>query len=186
MSVRLDELSTSVRIGLKGPRAAEWLQQQGCVVPALRNSWQPLGDEASSIVARLGSSEFFLEQAQPATLISRLADAMTAPTEGVYPVLREDRAFELAGDDAHDVLAQVCNVDFKNVSRSDRQLVMTLMVGVAVLVIPDDGVPHDRKWGQSPFSEEQKMGTVPGYRIWCDPSYGDYLSSSLQDVMRGA
>jgi hypothetical protein len=25
-----------------------------------------------------------------------------------------------------------------------------------------------------------------GYRIWCDPSYGDYLWSSMQDVMRGA
>jgi len=24
------------------------------------------------------------------------------------------------------------------------------------------------------------------YRIWCDPSYGDYFWSSLQDVMRGS
>jgi hypothetical protein len=56
-------------------------------------------------------------------------------------------------------------------------------------------VPQDRKWGQSPIPAEQETGTFPegdvayeanaGYRIWCDPSYGDYLWSSLQDVMQG-
>ena len=174
---KLVERVDATRIGLKGPRAEEWLRQQGCDVPALRNSWRPIGDEAGSIVARLGSSEFFLEQAQPATLVSRLDSALTAPTEGVYPVLREDRAFALAGVDADDVLAQVCNIDFKNVSRGDRQLVMTLMIGVAVLVIPQD----DENAGDA---ARQANGGC--YRIWCDPSYGDYLSSSLQDVMRGA
>jgi sarcosine oxidase, subunit gamma len=202
----LEELSNASRIGLKGARAAEWLQQQGCDVPAIPNSWRAIGNDASSVVARLGSSEFFLEQSAPAGFIESIGEALSSPIEGVYPVLREDRAFALHGIDADDVLAQVCNVDLKSVSRSDRHVVMTMMIGIAVLVIP-----QNMKWGHSLFSEQHdesgststdlEIRNVPisdsasdaarqanggCYRIWCDPSYGDYLWSSLQDVIRGA
>ena len=175
-----------VRVGLKGPRAPEWLEELGCVLPALSNSWRAIHDQSDSIIARLGSTEFFLEESLPGAFVAQVSDALRAPVEGVYSVLREDRAFVLSGIEADDVLAQVCNVEFKRVSRSERHVVMTMMIGIAVLVIPQDG-----KWGQSPFSDEQEMGIVPAanggcYRIWCDPSYGDYLWSSLQDVMRGA
>jgi sarcosine oxidase, subunit gamma len=177
----LEERSDAMRFGVKGPNAADWLQRQGCHVPALPNSWRTIDDAAGSIIARLGSSEFFIEQPRPAVFVTAVASALSIPIDGVYPVLREDRAFELSGFDADAVLAQVCNVDFSQVSRSDRSVVMTMMIGVAVLVIP-----QDEKWGQSPFPVERSMGTVPScYRIWCDPSYGDYLWSSLQDVMGG-
>ncbi|HVF16329.1 MAG TPA: hypothetical protein VNA21_05440 [Steroidobacteraceae bacterium] len=201
----LEEHSGSSRIGLKGPRAAEWLQQQGCDVPAIRNTWRAIGDDATSIVARLGSSEFFLEQSAPAAFIERIAEALSSPIDGVYPVPREDRAFVLHGIDADDVLSQICNVDFKSVSRSDRHVVMTMMIGIAVLAIPqEEGWRHSsfhrqpRTSGSSANDLEVRDGSISGsasnaarqandgcYRLWCDPSYGDYFSSSLQDVIRG-
>jgi sarcosine oxidase, subunit gamma len=181
-AAELQDTSYFYRFGCKGPRAAEWLTQHGITVPALPNTWGLVDSEdPASLIARLGNSEFFIEFSQRSDLLQRLATELSAPLDGVYPVLREDRALVLSGADAPAVLAQVCNVDFKNASRSGRELVMTLMVGIAVLVIPQRG-----KWGQSPISAERQKGTVPdSYRIWCDPTFGDYLWSTLQDVIRG-
>ena len=44
-------------------------------------------------------------------------------------------------------------------------VVMTLMIGVAVLVMP----------------QETDEGRV--YRIWCDPSFGSYLKSELEKMV---
>jgi len=175
---RLEDALHSRRIGLKGPRAAAWLREHDVTVPGLPNSWRALGDEAQprDLIARLGNAEFFVEQASPAALIERLARELSVPIEGVYPVLREDRALVLSGVAADDVLAQVCNVDFKAVSRDERHVVMTMMIGVAVLVIPQN----------EPVGSAAPQANAGCYRVWCDPSYGDYLWSSLQDAMRSA
>ena len=166
------ERTDFVRLGLKGPRAAEWLQQRGLILPALPNSWRAL-DDRNGLVARLGASEFFIEQ-QAGAGSEELARELESPHEGVYPVLREDRAFVLQGANADAVLLEMCNVNFARVSRSDRHVVMTMMIGIAVLVIPQDGAGND--------APKANGGC---YRIWCDPSYGDYFWSSLQDVMHG-
>jgi sarcosine oxidase subunit gamma len=81
-------------------------------------------------------------------------------------VLREDRAVELSGPDVHEVLAQVCNVEFAALERSARPLVMTLMLGVAVLVIVGGGAAD------------------PTYRIWCDPTYAPALFGELEVVVK--
>jgi sarcosine oxidase subunit gamma len=86
--------------------------------------------------------------------------------DGVYPVLREDACFELSGVDVHDVLAQVCNVNFAELPFPERSAVMTMMIGVAVVVVP------------------QGNAAQPRYRIWCDPSFGDYLGGSLQQIVK--
>ena len=169
-SVHAFERTDHTRIGLKGPGAADWLQQRGLIVPALPNSWRAL-DDRDGLIARLGASEFFLEQSGGG--LDALKDDLATTREGVYPVLREDRAFVLRGANVEDVLVQMCNVDFKHVSRSDRQVVMTMMIGIAVLVIPQDDVA-----GKD--AREAKGGC---YRVWCDPSYGDYFWSTLQDVV---
>jgi hypothetical protein len=201
----LEENTACSRIGIKGPRAAEWLQQLGCDVPALPNTWRAFDDDANSIVARLGSSEFFIEQTTPASVIERIAAGLSSPIDGVYPALREDRAFVLHGIDADEVLAQVCNVDLKGVSRSDRHVVMTMMIGIAVLVIPQSKqrvhtVLPKQQEASEPGANSLETRHVPiadfasdaarqandgCYRIWCDPSYGDYFRSSLQHVIRG-
>ena len=90
---------------------------------------------------------------------------MRSPPPGVYPVLREDCGWTLSGNDAEAMLAEVCNVNFAALDVLARPLVMTLMIGVAVLVLPE-------------ASAGQRQ-----YRIWCDPTYGPSLGATLQGVV---
>ena len=162
------------RLGLKGPRAAEWLAAQGIALPMTPNTWAHSGgaDAAGALlVARLGTAEFFLEDGAGGTTLERISPALDRSPPGVYPVLREDWAFLLTGDEVHDVLAQVCNVNFAALPLTARPLIMTLMIGVAVLV-----VPQSVGGGQGGAAERH-------YRIWCDPTFGPYLGESLGAVV---
>ena len=50
------------RLGLKGPRAADWLVTQGVDVPATPNTWTQSEEAPAAdalLVARLGTAEFF-------------------------------------------------------------------------------------------------------------------------------
>jgi sarcosine oxidase subunit gamma len=167
------------QLGLKGPRAAEWLAGNGIALPMTPNTWkaaeEPSGEEPL-LVARLGAAEFFLEGDEAGTTLQRLAPSLDEPPPGVYPVIREDWSFVLGGEGVHDVLAQVCNVNFAALSLDSRPVIMTLMIGVAVLVVPQrmDGrvaaaARHDAAGRQ--------------YRIWCDPTFGPYLGASLGGVV---
>ena len=158
------------RIGLKGALAADWLAQAQIAVPDQPNTWASLdpADTSWSIVARLGSSEFFLEEDAGAARIRELASALADGQRRVYPVLREDRAFVLGGHDAESVLAQVCNVNFSGLALDAQPAVLTLMAGVAVLVVP------------------QRHDAGRRYRIWCDPSFGHYLWSTLKNIVQEA
>ena len=156
------------RLGLKGPRAAEWLVAHGIVLPMLPNTWahsQGVDAAAPFLVARLGSTEFFIEDAAAGTTLKRMTAAADELPPGVYPVLREDWALDLGGTGVHDVLAQVCNVNFAALILDSHPVIMTLMIGAAVLVVPDGGTVERR------------------YRIWCDPTFGPYLSESLGAVV---
>ena len=150
------------RLGLKGPRAAQWLAAQGMELPPAANTWAQTG---ADLVARLGAAEFFLEDGAEGTTIRRLAASANEHPPGVYPVLREDWAFELGGDGVHEVLAQVCNVNFASLVLDAQPLIMTLMIGVAVLVVP------------------RIAAGERAYRIWCDPTFGPYLDESLGTVV---
>ena len=159
------------RLGLKGPRAAQWLAANGIDLPLAPNTWMeaPAASAAQALlVARLGNSEFFLEDAPSGTTLERIAPSLQEHAAGVYPVLREDWAFVLCGAGVHEVLAQVCNVNFAALKLATRPLIMTLMIGVAVLVVP------------------QSASGDPGaaiYRIWCDPTFGPYLLESVGEVV---
>lgn len=163
------------RFGLKGPSAAQWLLAHGLSVPAAPNTWvgeagaDPLPASDTLLVARLGSSEFFLEDREDGATLRNLDPGVTSsPTNypaGVYPVLRQDAAFLLSGEGSLDVLAQVCNVNFGELALESNPLIMTLMVGVAVLVIP------------------QVIGGARQFKIWCDPTFGAYLAESVGTVV---
>jgi sarcosine oxidase subunit gamma len=160
------------RLGLKGPRAAQWLDAHGIVVPAAPNTWAHSGDSSAGgalLVARLGAAEFFLEEGAGGSVLPRILPLLDGPEPGVYPVLREDWAFDLAGGRADEILAQVCNVNFAALALDSRPLVMTLMIGVAVLIVPQSA---------------ENAGTAERqYRIWCDPTFGPYLGESLGAVV---
>jgi sarcosine oxidase, subunit gamma len=155
-------------LGLKGPRAEEWLHTRGIGVPAAANSWNGSdtgADEHALTVARLGQSEFFLEAAAAGDRLPGIAAALGARPAGVYPVLRQDWGFELRGDKVHEVLAQVCNINFAALLLDSHPVVMTLMIGVAVLVLP------------------RAAGDGRSYRFWCDPTYGPSLSETVAAVV---
>lgn len=162
--VLLQDVSHARRIGFKGPGAIAWLQGRGIALPERANSWCAMNADERDIVVRLGAAEFMLEQASGDMAWRALAGELAAPIAGVYPVLREDRAFMLMGQDADAVLAEVCNVNFAALAAEEREALMTMMIGVAVIVVPQGNAARRR------------------YRIWCDPSYGDYLWSALQEV----
>lgn len=158
------------RFGLKGPSAAQWLLAHGLSVPAAPNTWVgEAGLTDTLLVARLGSSEFFLEDREGGATLRNLDPGIEgSPTNypaGVYPVLRQDAAFLLSGEGSLDVLAQVCNVNFGELALESNPVIMTLMVGVAVLVIPE------------------VISGVRQFKIWCDPTFGAYLADSLGTVV---
>jgi sarcosine oxidase, subunit gamma len=161
------------QVGLKGPRAAEWLVAQGIVLPAAPNTWAHSGagwEADSLLVARLGQSEFFLEEDAGGTTLTRLAPSLNQRLPGVYPVLREDWGFNLGGQRVHEVLAQICNVNFAALQLDSHPVIMTLMIGVAVLVVP--------QYGAAGGGAGERR-----YRVWCDPTFGPYFEESLGTVV---
>ena len=174
------------RLGLKGPGAAEWLAAQGIPAPSAPNTWTRAekSDNAAALwVARLGASEFFLEEGAGGTALRQIAPSLDEPPPGVYPVIREDWAFVLGGETVHEVLAQVCNVNFATLPLDSHPVIMTLMIGVAVLVLPQNE-PGERH-GTADRGGAMGRGVTAGrqYRIWCDPTFGPYMGESLGAVV---
>lgn len=165
--VTLRDVSHRRRLGCKGAQAPAWLAGQGLAVPGQFNHFV---ERDGLLVGRLAATEFLLEAvagSHPALahVESALAQRLDAGDSGVYPVLREDAAIELAGPRANEVLAQTCSVNFRPLAAgaraADGPLVMTSMVGVSVLVVP----------------QARAAGVV--YRLWCDPTFGPYLWRTL-------
>jgi len=160
-SVAIADLSCLDRAGLKGPEAARWLESLHLPVPSQANAWTELPD--GGVIARLGRTEFFLEDGVTGDSASRVRDA---PLEivGVYPVIRQDAAIAVVGRRVNELLVQTCNVNFQELDSASRTVIMTMMVGVAVLVIRQD------------------HRNLPGFRIWCDPTSAHYLWETLTGI----
>ncbi|HZF23818.1 MAG TPA: hypothetical protein VE030_10185 [Burkholderiales bacterium] len=161
-SVAVVDLSCLDKAGVKGPEAAPWLEGLGIVVPAQANAWTGL--PGSGVIARLGRGEFFLEDGAAGDTAGRVRDALGAGIAGVYPVTRQDAGIALVGRRVNELLVQTCNVNFQELDSESRTVVMTMMAGVAVLVIRQD---HQN---------------LPGFRIWCDPTYAPYLWETLTGI----
>lgn len=160
-AVGIADLSFLYKGGLKGPGAADWLQQRiGATPPP--NNWLQTAD--GSTVARLGGSEFFVEDAHQATLTSQLTEGLRQPVAGVYPVVRNDAGFALTGNriNINELLVQVCSFNFRQ--QPAGSVVMTSMAGVNVLALRRDAAGH------------------PCYRIWCDPTMAAYLWDTLREI----
>jgi sarcosine oxidase subunit gamma len=164
------DLSFLTRFGVKGANAAEWLANQGLPIPDHPNTWHSLPEGV--IIARLGLTEFLIEDSvssaiakpAPSAIAPRLAAACQSPPAKVYPVLRQDLALALVGDRVNELLRQTCSFNFQALSLSDRPVVLTSMIGVAVTVIPAE------RNGQ------------PFYRIWCDGTFGTYFWQTLVEI----
>ena len=150
----LVDLSSSARYGCKGPGAADWIAHWQLPVPLQPNTAVSF---AGGIVLRLGLTEFLVDG--DADVIAAMQAA--ARPAGVYPVLREDCCIGLSGACVHDLLRQVCNVDFVGVAPGI--VVLTSMAGVSVTVLCD-------------------YAAQPSFRIWCDGTFGVYLSQTLTQI----
>jgi len=159
--VWLQDCSWRQRFGCKGPEAASWLATSGFTVPQPANSFAL---ENGVLVARLGSSEFLIEAFGSNTAgVTSARDRFPVP--GVYPVIRQDAAFTLGGPRANELLLETCSYPFAQESRADA-VVMTSMVGVGVTIIP------------------QRVRDATEFSIWCDPSFGLYLWSTLVGIAK--
>ena len=159
-SVALADMSFLQRGGLKGPGAAQWLQAQGIQIPADANRWAGL--PGGGAVARLGRSEFFLEDGAGGDAVRRVKAALGHGADGAYPVIRQDAGIALLGPRANELLVQTCNVNFEAIA--DHEAVMTLMVGVGVLAI------------------RRNLGSQSCLRLWCDPTFAPYLWETLVEI----
>jgi sarcosine oxidase subunit gamma len=161
----LADLSGLRRCGLKGPSAAQWLKAQGIEVPDAANRWADLPGDG--VVARLGRSEFFLEDGPRGDAAQRVQQALGPGRDGVHPVVRQDAGIALLGPRGNEVLVQVCNVDFEAIAQ--REAVMTQMAGVSVLAIRRDATHRD-------------LGALRCVRLWCDPTFAPYLWDTLVGI----
>ncbi len=156
------DLSVLWRHGLKGPGSIAWLEAQGIVIPAV-NSWAELAE--GGLIARLGRTEFMLEDSLVGTTSRRVQNQLAAKRpHGVYPVLHQDAALMLTGTAVQCLLRQTCSFNFMSLDIAMQPLVLTTMVGVAVTILP--------------------VATADAlhYRIWCDGTYGEYLLRTLLDI----
>ncbi len=161
-TVAVADLSCLDKAGIKGPEAARLLESLGIAVPPQANAWTGLPGDG--MIARLGRTEFFLEDGESGDTASRLRDALGTGIAGVYPVIRQDAGIALVGRRVNELLVQTCNVNFQELGSESRTVVMTMMVGVAVLVIRQD------------------RQSLPGFRIWCDSTYAPYLWETLTGI----
>jgi sarcosine oxidase subunit gamma len=161
-AIELADLSALRRMGLKGPGAADWLRAQGVPIPGRPNMWSPL--DAGGLIARLGRSEFLIEDGARSGAAPALETALGSGSASVYPVLRQDAALLVRGDAVFELFAQTCNIDFGSIPPQERTVTLTMMVGVAVTIIA------------TPLNDK------PFYRIWCDGTYGAYLWDTLLEI----
>ena len=159
-AVAIADLSHLARFGVKGPGAGAWLESQGVVLPGHANSWTAL--PGGGVIARLGRSEYFLEDGPSGDTVQRMQAAPGLGAEGAYPVIRQDTALALLGPRSNELLVQACNVNFEATAR--QEAVMTQMVGVSVLIIRRD------------------LGQQQCHRLWCDPTFAPYLWDTLAGI----
>jgi len=165
--VGVGDLSARRRCGYKGPGAAAWLAQHQLPIPPQPNAWLALA--SGGLVARLGRSEFLIEDAPGGTQCASLQ--LDAPPARVYPVPRQDAELVLTGPEAGELLLQTCSVDFAGLDLAGRPAVLTSMVGVGVTVVAESAGPAS-------------SASAWRYRIWCDATFGAYLWQTLVEVAR--
>ncbi len=168
--VTLRDVSFRRRVGCKGPHARAWLAERGVQVPDAFNRFV---QHDGIWIGRLAVTEFLLEATGGSHPVLEGIERDLGPRgatagRGVYPVLREDAAIELAGARALDLLAQTCSFDFRELAAAARAaggpLVMTSMAGVSVLIV----------------AQARPAGVI--YRLWCDPTFGPSLWRTLVGI----
>ncbi|HQR51874.1 MAG TPA: hypothetical protein PLZ79_01295 [Burkholderiales bacterium] len=160
--IGIADLSGLARFGAKGPRAAAELTALGVALPPAPNRWVELED--GGIVARLGRSEFLIEDAISGSSVRRVRESLDEGAPGVYPVPRYDLALALVGPRLPQLWEQTCSFDLHDFDATPGLVVMTQMIGVSVTVLRTD------------------YGGRAMVRIWCDGTFGAYFHGTLLGI----
>lgn len=155
------DVSCLERYGVKGPLASQWLADHGIAIPSNPNAWTLC--EQKTLVLRLGSSEFFLEDQLGGTACNSLAKDTTR-VASVYKVPRADAAFILSGSEVLDLFSELCSLDLREKSFSAKDVIMTQVAGISATVI------------------RQTIGSEQVYRVWCDGTYASYMWEVLLEI----
>ncbi len=161
-NLNMVDLSCLIRFGVKGAGAKAWLADQNVSIPDRPNTWLSL--PTGGLIARLGLTEFLIEDGVSTSVVPPLTAACQTLPEAVYPVPRQDLAIALFGTAVPDLLLQTCSVNFQALNLSDRPVTLTSMAGVTVTVVPGE-----------------RQG-IPFYRLWCDATFGVYLWRTLEAI----
>ena len=156
------DVSCFARFGIKGPKAADWLNQQGIKTPDLINAW--VEGAPNTLVLRLGGSEFLVEDQAQGNACEGLRAFDQANTPCAYQVARNDAAFILGGHEVLNLLSELCTLDLRNSALPSHGLVMTQIAGISATLI------------------RESLGGEQVYRIWCDGTYGSYLWEVLIEI----
>jgi sarcosine oxidase subunit gamma len=162
MSVlEISDMSTLERFGVKGPQAAKWLASHDISIPENANTW--ILNDGKTLVMRLGSSEFLIEDQVGGQTCKKLA-ADNVRVAGVYKVPHADAAYLLAGSKVLNLLSEVCSLDLRESALPANKLVMTQVAGISATVL----------W--------QSINSETIYRLWCDGTYGKYMQHVLDEI----
>lgn len=156
----LCDMSALSKLGVKGPDADRWLQDQDVDVPDLIYESRQL--PGGGVIVRIGSDEFLLESGVTNELVPVLRARIDSTEGSMVPVVREDATFLLIGTRSREVLDQTCGINFQEAI--SRRLVLTRVAGVSCGVFPE------------------RFKEIPAYRLWVEPSYAVYLWETLVEI----
>jgi len=156
----LADASFLPRMVVKGPNAATFLESQGIAIQNETLSVTKL--DSDGLIARTGSSEFFLEDGIAGDIVERLQAALGAGQAGVYRVLRQDAALVISGAKSGELFRHVCSYDFIN--EMHHKLVFTQVAGVSCSIL------------------RSELNGFPVFRLWTDGTYGIYIWRTLLEI----
>jgi sarcosine oxidase, subunit gamma len=159
-ALNITDLSELVRYGVKGPQASNWLTKLNITLPTTANTWLL---NQNSIVLRLGSSEFLIEDQKGAETCAKLAADLLS-IDGVYKVPRVDASYLLAGSNVNNLLSEICALDLSEPALQDNGVVMTQVAGISATIL------------------RQSLNGEIVYRLWCDGTYGTYMQHTLLEI----
>jgi sarcosine oxidase, subunit gamma len=159
--LEITDMSIRERYGVKGPQASKWLASHSVAIPENANTW--ILNDGKTLVMRLGSSEFLIEDQVGGQTCKKLA-ADNVRIAGVYKVPHADASYLLAGSEVLNLLSEVCSLNLRESALQATKLVMTHVAGISATVLC------------------QSINNETIYRIWCDGTYGVYMKRVLLEI----
>jgi len=155
----LIDVSALPRIGCKGPGAADWLQAQGVTPPPEIYGWNL--PQQGGLVVRVDTHEFLIEDGLRGGISEDVSAALGQGGDGTFRIERQDASIWLTGKRALDVFAQTCSFEIEAIG---------------------DAFIKTRVALTSCSVKREDVGRAPGYRLWFEPSYGEYLYGALMEI----